>query len=50
MSSLIDPTAITLERIVDRANLSRAHKSVVSNKGAAGVDGMQYFELLILMF
>lgn len=45
MSSLIEPTAITLERIVDRANLSRAHKSVVSNKGAAGVDGMQYFEL-----
>ena len=36
---------ITLERIVDKDNLKEAFKKVVSNKGGAGVDDMETFEL-----
>lgn len=34
-----------LEEILDFRNITKAHKQVVSNKGAAGVDGMQTDEL-----
>jgi group II intron reverse transcriptase/maturase len=37
---------IDLETILDRANLNRAYKAVVSNKGSAGVDGMEVSDLL----
>ena len=36
---------ITLERIVDKDNFKEAFKKVVSNKGGAGVDDMETFEL-----
>lgn len=36
---------ITLERIVDRDNFNKAFDKVVSNKGGAGVDDMETFEL-----
>jgi group II intron reverse transcriptase/maturase len=35
-----------LEYILSPANLSRAHKQVVSNKGSSGIDGMSTTELL----
>ena len=41
----VDMKPITLERILDRANLMEAFRSVVSNRGAAGVDGMETHEL-----
>ena len=34
-----------IEHILERRNLNRAYQKVVSNKGAAGVDGMQVHEL-----
>lgn len=34
------------ERILERGNLNRAYLQVVRNKGAAGVDGMSYDQLL----
>jgi len=34
-----------MERICERENLNQAYKRVVSNKGAAGIDGMQVEEL-----
>ncbi len=34
-----------LEEILDRRNLEKAHKAVISNKGSGGVDGMQTDEL-----
>jgi RNA-directed DNA polymerase len=37
---------IDLETILDRANLNRAYKAVVSNKGSAGDDGMEVRDLL----
>ena len=37
---------ITLERVLDQANLKEAYKTVVSNKGAPGVDGMKVDDLL----
>jgi hypothetical protein len=37
---MIDP-----ETILDRANPNRAYKAVVSNKGSAGVDGMEVSDL-----
>ena len=44
MSSMnIEP--ITFERILDRDNLKKAYKKVVANKGSAGVDDMEVFEL-----
>ncbi len=36
---------ITLERIVDKDNFNEAFDKVVSNKGGAGVDDMETFEL-----
>ena len=36
---------ITLERIVERDNLRNAYKKVISNKGGAGVDDMETYEL-----
>ena len=45
MMSSINFEPITLERIVARGNLNRAFKKVLSNKGGAGVDGMQNYEL-----
>ncbi len=36
---------ITLERILSQENLNKAFKKVVRNKGSAGVDGMETFEL-----
>jgi RNA-directed DNA polymerase len=38
--------AITLERILSRENLLLAHRKVVSNKGAPGVDEMRVEELM----
>ena len=32
---------ITLERILSPVNLRKAFKKVVSNKGSAGIDGME---------
>ena len=43
--SSINFESITLERIVDRENLNKAYKKVISNKGSAGVDDMETFEL-----
>lgn len=43
--SSVDIEPITLERILEKGNLQRAFKSVVSNKGAAGVDLMKADEL-----
>ena len=37
---------ITLERVLNQANLKEAYKTVVSNKGAPGVDGMRVDDLL----
>lgn len=34
------------EKIISRNNLNQAYLQVVRNKGAAGVDGMTYDELL----
>ena len=34
-----------LEEILDRRNLEKALKAVISNKGSGGVDGMQTDEL-----
>ena len=36
---------ITLERILSPVNLRKAFKKVVSNKGSAGIDGMETYEL-----
>ena len=44
--SSIDFGAITLERVLDRANLKEAYRAVVSNKGAPSVDGMKVGDLL----
>ena len=35
-----------MEAVVERGNMLRAYKQVVSNKGAAGVDGMTVDELM----
>ena len=35
-----------LDRVLDKRNLYNAYKQVVSNKGAAGIDGMTVYELL----
>lgn len=43
--SNVDIEPITLERILEKENLQTAFKSVVSNKGAAGVDNMRTTEL-----
>jgi len=43
--SSINFESITLERIVDRENLNKAYKKVISNKGSAGVDDMETLEL-----
>ena len=43
--SSINFESITLERIVDRENLNKAYKKIISNKGSAGVDDMETFEL-----
>lgn len=54
--SAANPTLVTetnspeeegmMEQVVGRANMKRAYERVVSNKGAAGVDGMEVEELL----
>ena len=41
---------ITLERIVDKDNFNEAFDKVVSNKGGAGVDEMETFELTIFLY
>ena len=38
-------TSQLMEKVCDRANLNRAYKRVVSNRGAAGIDGMTIEEL-----
>ena len=43
--SSINFEQITLERIVERDNLRNAYKKVISNKGGAGVDDMETYEL-----
>lgn len=43
--SNVDMKPITLERILHEYNLKDAYKSVISNRGAAGVDGMETHEL-----
>lgn len=43
--SNVDMKPITLERILHEYNLKDAFKSVTSNRGAAGVDGMETHEL-----
>jgi RNA-directed DNA polymerase len=43
--SSINFESITLERIVDRENLNKAYKKGIRNKGSAGVDDMETFEL-----
>lgn len=44
MSSM-NQEPITLERILEKENLYRAYRQVVSNKGAPGVDGMRVDQL-----
>ena len=39
-------TSSLMEQILSRENLNAAYLQVVKNKGAAGVDGMEYTELL----
>lgn len=41
-----DGVSLLFERILSRNNLNRAYLQVVRNKGAAGVDGMTYDQLL----
>lgn len=41
-----DGVSTLFERILSRDNLNRAYLQVVRNKGAAGVDGMTYDQLL----
>lgn len=43
--SSADMEPITLERILGKENLQEAYKSVVSNRGASGTDGMETDEL-----
>ena len=43
--TLPDFAGITLEKILESANLNAALKKVESNKGAPGVDGMRTDEL-----
>lgn len=43
--SSINFEQITLERIVERDNLRNAYKKVISNKGGAGVDDMETYDL-----
>ncbi len=38
-------TAVTLERILERVNLSNALRRVKANKGSPGIDGMKVSEL-----
>ena len=45
LMSSINFEQITLERIVERDNLRNAYKKVISNKGGAGVDDMETYEL-----
>ena len=40
---LVQP--VSMERVVDPPNLSRAYRRVVGNKGSAGVDGMTVKDL-----
>ena len=39
-------TGITMEQVLERANMERAYRRVVSNGGAPGIDGMETEELL----
>lgn len=49
MAALIGTRALAnvnlMEQICDRANLNRAYKRVKSNKGSAGIDGMEVTDL-----
>jgi len=38
-------TSITIEAVINRANLMSAYQHVVENKGAAGVDNLNVSEL-----
>jgi RNA-directed DNA polymerase len=44
-----DTIPVTMERVLCRENMLRAHQRVVSNKGAAGVDGMSVDELMPML-
>lgn len=39
-------TGITMEQVLERANMERAYRRVVTNGGAPGIDGMETEELL----
>lgn len=44
------PTAVTMEEVVCRENMTMAYRRVVSNKGAAGVDGVTVDDLHRLLW
>ena len=45
METTHQDTSALMERVLERKNLARAYKRVVSNNGSAGVDGMQVKDL-----
>ena len=45
MDTMHQDTSTLMERVLEKRNLGKAYKRVVSNNGSAGIDGMQVGEL-----